>query len=90
MLLPFISQTYVYNRVIYYHYQVEIEKLDYHHYLPLYFDGLCETEHPNDFFARQGVHDNLEHGGNKIHPDNTQLNIPIKSKFDVFYIGCWN
>jgi len=34
--------------------KVEIEKLDYHHYLPLFFDGLCETPHPYEFFARQG------------------------------------
>merc|ERR1711892_202568 len=34
--------------------KVEIEKLDYHHYLPLFFDGLCETTHPYEFFARQG------------------------------------
>ena len=46
--------------------KVQIEKLDYHHYLPLFFDGLCETSHPHEFFARQGIHDMLEHGGNKI------------------------
>ncbi len=59
--------------------QVEIEKLDYHHYLPLFFDGLCETQHPYEFFARQGVHDMLEHGGPKILPVIPQLIIPIKS-----------
>lgn len=61
--------------------QVEIEKLDYHHYLPLFFDGLCETMHPYEFFARQGVHDMLEHGGAKILPVVPQLIIPIKSEF---------
>ena len=59
---------------------MEIEKLDYHHYLPLFFDGLCETEHPYEFFARQGVHDMLEHGGSKILPVIPQLIIPIKSR----------
>lgn len=59
--------------------KVEIEKLDYHHYLPLFFDGLCEIEHPFEFFARQGIHDMLEHGGNKILPVIPQLIIPIKS-----------
>ncbi|KAL8620927.1 hypothetical protein ACOMHN_044074 [Nucella lapillus] len=59
--------------------KVEIEKLDYHHYLPLFFDGLCEREHPYEFFARQGVHDMLEHGGSKILPVVPQLIIPIKS-----------
>ncbi|XP_072102301.1 parkin coregulated gene protein isoform X2 [Mobula birostris] len=58
--------------------KVEIEKLDYHHYLPLFFDGLCETSHPYEFFARQGVHDMLEHGGAKILPVIPQLIIPIK------------
>jgi hypothetical protein len=61
--------------------QVETEKLDYHHYLPLFFDGLCETEHPYEFLARQGIHDMLEHGGNKILPVIPQLIIPIKSKY---------
>ena len=59
---------------------MEIEKLDYHHYLPLFFDGLREIEHPYEFFARQGVHDMLEHGGVKILPVIPQLIIPIKSK----------
>ncbi|KAL5457497.1 hypothetical protein EMCRGX_G034763 [Ephydatia muelleri] len=59
--------------------KVEIDKLDYHHYLPLFFDGLCETTHPYEFFARQGVHDMLEHGGNKILPVIPQLIIPIKN-----------
>uniref|UniRef100_A0A8C5PLJ0 Parkin coregulated n=1 Tax=Leptobrachium leishanense TaxID=445787 RepID=A0A8C5PLJ0_9ANUR len=59
--------------------QVEIEKLDYHHYLPLFFDGLCEMTHPYEFFARQGVHDMLEHGGPKILPVIPQLIIPIKN-----------
>ncbi len=62
-------------------FQVEIEKLDYHHYLPLFFDGLCETQHPYEFFARQGVHDMLEHGGSKILPVIPQLIIPIKSEY---------
>jgi len=58
--------------------KVEIEKLDYHHYLPMFYDGLCETTHPYEFFARQGVHDMLEHGGPKILPVIPQLIIPIK------------
>ncbi|XP_063163840.1 parkin coregulated gene protein isoform X3 [Candoia aspera] len=58
--------------------KVEIEKLDYHHYLPLFFDGLCEMQFPYEFFARQGIHDMLEHGGNKILPVIPQLIIPIK------------
>lgn len=63
--------------------KVEIEKLDYHHYLPLFFDGLCETGHPHEFFARQGVHDMLEHGGSKILPVIPQLIIPIKNALNT-------
>ncbi|XP_044023072.1 parkin coregulated gene protein [Siniperca chuatsi] len=63
--------------------KVEIEKLDYHHYLPLFFDGLCETVHPYEFFAHQGVHDMLEHGGPKIQPVIPQLIIPIKNALNT-------
>ncbi|KAG2461131.1 PACRG protein, partial [Polypterus senegalus] len=63
--------------------KVEIEKLDYHHYLPLFFDGLCETTHPYEFFARQGVHDMLEHGGAKILPVLPQLIVPIKNALNT-------
>ncbi|XP_064629194.1 parkin coregulated gene protein-like [Lineus longissimus] len=58
--------------------KVEIEKLDFHHYLPLFFDGLCEVNHPHEFFSRQGVHDMLEHGGTKVLPVIPQLIIPLK------------
>ncbi|XP_063246699.1 parkin coregulated gene protein isoform X2 [Prinia subflava] len=63
--------------------KVEIENLDYHYFLPLFFDGLCETEFPYEFFARQGVHDMLEHGGNKILPVVPQLIIPIKNALNL-------
>jgi hypothetical protein len=63
--------------------KVEIEKLDYHHYLPLFFDGLCELTHPYEFFARQGIHDMLEHGGPKILPVIPQLIIPIKNALNT-------
>uniref|UniRef100_A0A8D0H3Y6 Parkin coregulated n=1 Tax=Sphenodon punctatus TaxID=8508 RepID=A0A8D0H3Y6_SPHPU len=64
-------------------FQVEIEKLDYHHYLPLFFDGLCEMTFPYEFFARQGIHDMLEHGGSKILPVIPQLIIPIKNALNL-------
>jgi hypothetical protein len=32
---------------------VDIEKLDYHHYLPIFFDGLREKEEPYRFLAVQ-------------------------------------
>lgn len=58
--------------------QVEIEKLDYHHYLPIFFDGLREKKDPYRFLAVQGVFDLLEHGGAKILPVIPQLILPIK------------
>ena len=60
--------------------KVEIEKLDFHHYLPLFFDGLRELQEPYSTIARQGVHDMLQHGGQKILHVVPQLIIPIKSK----------
>lgn len=62
------------------HWKADINKLDYHHYLPMFFDGLCETENPYKFFAQQGIYDLLTHGGSKIFPCIPQLIIPIKSK----------
>lgn len=63
--------------------KVEIDKLEYHHYLPMFFDGLKETTHPYEFFARQGVHDMLEHGGNKILAVIPQLILPIKEALNL-------
>lgn len=59
--------------------QVDLSKLDYHHYLPLFFEGLCETEEPYKFISQQGIHDMLTHGGKKIYPCIPQLIIPLKS-----------
>jgi hypothetical protein len=33
--------------------KVDIEKLDFHHYLPIFFDGLREKEEPYRFLAVQ-------------------------------------
>ncbi|XP_033634188.1 parkin coregulated gene protein homolog [Asterias rubens] len=58
--------------------KVEIEKLDFHHYLPLFFDGLSETKFPYGFLARQGIYDMLAHCGHKALPVIPQLILPIK------------
>jgi len=63
--------------------KVDIEKLDYHHYLPLFFDGLCEKSHPYDFFAQRGISDMLNKGGSKILPVIPQLIIPIKNALNT-------
>eukprot|EP00033_Pygsuia_biforma_P001349 GCRY01001528.1.p1 GENE.GCRY01001528.1~~GCRY01001528.1.p1 ORF type:complete len:225 (-),score=33.48 GCRY01001528.1:226-900(-) len=63
--------------------KVEISKLDYHHYLPIFFDGLRELQEPYKFLARQGVQDLLEHGGQKILPVIPQLIIPLKNALNT-------
>ncbi|XP_069008541.1 parkin coregulated gene protein isoform X1 [Embiotoca jacksoni] len=63
--------------------KVEIETLDYQHYLPLFFDGLCETCHPYEIFARQGCHDMLDRGDTKILPVIPQLIIPIRNALNT-------
>ena len=63
--------------------KVEIEKLDYHHYLPIFFDGLREKQEPYRFLAREGVYNMLEHGGSKILPVIPQLIIPIKTALNT-------
>jgi len=63
--------------------KVDIEKLDYHHYLPIFFDGLRETQEPYKFLALQGVKDLLSEGGQKILPVVPQLIIPIKNALNT-------
>jgi hypothetical protein len=59
--------------------KVDIDKLDYHHYLPIFFDGLREKEDPYRFLAVEGTHNMLDKGGSKILPVVPQLIIPIKT-----------
>ena len=82
------------NRVLW---KVDVEKLDYHLYLPIFFDGLRETQvwflqitetdftivvqEPYKFLAREGVKDMLDRGGSKILPVIPQLIIPVKVFF---------
>lgn len=65
------------------HWKVEREKLDYHHYLPIFFDGAREQEDPYRFLAVQGVYDMLELGGAKVLPVVPQLIIPIKTALNT-------
>ena len=69
------------NKVLW---KVPIEKLDYHHYLPIFFDGLREDKDPYKFLAREGVKDLIASGSSKILPVIPQLIIPIKSKFTIY------
>uniref|UniRef100_T1JIA2 Uncharacterized protein n=1 Tax=Strigamia maritima TaxID=126957 RepID=T1JIA2_STRMM len=57
--------------------KVEIERLDFFYYLPLFFEGIGEVVFPFDFLARQSVHDMLQHGGARVVPVLGQLIVPI-------------
>lgn len=57
---------------------MDLNKLNYHLYLPLFFDGLSEPEHPYKTYARQGVRDLINFGRDKIYPVIPQLIVPIK------------
>ena len=59
--------------------KVQFDFLDYHHYLPIFFDGIRETEEPYRFLARQGTYDLLARGSKKILSVVPQLIIPIKT-----------
>ena len=63
--------------------KVDIAKLDYHHYLPIFFDGIREREQPFQFLALQGTLDLLEKGGSKILPTIPQLIIPMKTALNT-------
>jgi hypothetical protein len=61
------------------YWKAKVPDLDYHHYLPKFFDGIREKQDPYRFLAIQGVFDMLEQGGAKVIPVIPQLIIPIKS-----------
>mmetsp|Transcript_32531 Transcript_32531/g.58780 ORF Transcript_32531/g.58780 Transcript_32531/m.58780 type:complete len:327 (-) Transcript_32531:212-1192(-) len=63
--------------------KVAIEKLDFHHYLPIFFDGLREVEMPYAFLSEQGVYDMMQVGSSKIVPVIPQLIIPIKTALNT-------
>eukprot|EP00350_Pseudokeronopsis_sp_OXSARD2_P007873 CAMPEP_0170540428 /NCGR_PEP_ID=MMETSP0211-20121228/430_1 /TAXON_ID=311385 /ORGANISM="Pseudokeronopsis sp., Strain OXSARD2" /LENGTH=252 /DNA_ID=CAMNT_0010842841 /DNA_START=81 /DNA_END=839 /DNA_ORIENTATION=+ len=68
------------NRI---YWKVEIAQLDYHHYLPIFFEGIREKQDPYRFLAVQGVFDMLEKGGAKVLPVIPQLIIPIKTALNT-------
>lgn len=65
------------------YWKVEIQQLDYHHYLPIFFEGIREKQDPYRFLAVQGVFDMLEKGGAKVLPVIPQLIIPIKTALNT-------
>lgn len=69
--------------------KIEVNKLDYHHYLPIFMEGIREKQDPYRFLAVQGVFDLLQNGNAKVLPVIPQLIIPIKSKLR-FLFEFWN
>jgi len=63
--------------------KISPEQLDYHHYLPIFFDGLREKVDPYRFLAIMGTYEMLEAGGSKILPVIPQLIIPIKTALNT-------
>lgn len=63
--------------------KVNFDKLDYHHYLPIFFDGIREQQEPYKFLARQGTYDLLAKGGAKILSVIPQLIIPVKTALNT-------
>jgi hypothetical protein len=60
-----------------------VSQLDYHHYLPIFFEGIREKNDPYRFLSIQGVSDMLEKGGPKVLPVIPQLIIPIKTALNT-------
>merc|ERR1719482_167291 len=58
--------------------KVEPEKLDYMHYLPIFFDGLVDKTEPFSFLALQGVQDMLRVGRSQVLAVLPQLIVPIR------------
>jgi len=65
------------------HWKVSPDLLDYHHYLPVFFDGLRETEEPYWYFAYYGTLDLISQGPNKILQVVPQLIIPMKKDLNT-------
>jgi len=65
------------------YWKVDVQQLDYHHYLPIFFEGIREKVDPYRFLSIQGVCDMLEKGGAKVLPVIPQLIIPIKTALNT-------
>jgi len=63
--------------------KVQFAKLDYHHYLPIFFDGVRELEEPYKFLARAGTLDLLHECPGKVLGVIPQLIIPIKTALNT-------
>ena len=57
------------------HWKVKPEELDYHHYLPLFFEGLRDKEEPYKFIAERGVSDLLTAGSVSLYSSHNILSM---------------
>jgi len=57
----------------------DLNKLNYNHYLPMFVEGLRETQEPYRSIAQDGATKMVEAGGQKVFHVIPQLIIPIKS-----------
>ena len=58
--------------------KVQVERLDFYHYLPIFFHGLREVEEPYRFVAEEGTYDMLQQGGEaKILPVIPQVRTEV-------------
>lgn len=57
-----------------------LEELDYHFYLPLLFDGLCETEKPYTTLVELGISSMLDACSDRVLECIPQLVMPMKSE----------
>ena len=58
--------------------------LDYHHYLPIFIDGLREKIDPYRYLAIAGTFELIEKGPEKIPQIVPQLILPLKSIINFF------
>jgi len=78
--LPIAIEHGGHNRI---YWKVDVSQLDYHHYLPIFFEGIREKSDPYRFLSIQGTFDMLEKGGAKVLPVIPQLIIPIKTSLNT-------
>lgn len=62
---------------------MDIDTLDYEHYLPLFLDGLCETQHPHEFLARKGAEDLIMRAPDRVTPLLPVVIPPLRSEFQL-------
>ncbi|CAN0337260.1 unnamed protein product, partial [Pylaiella littoralis] len=63
--------------------KIRPSELDYHVYLPIFFDGLREVEDPYRFLATQGTLDMIESAPDKVLPVIPQLILPMKTALNT-------